>query len=122
MEGIKETILKFLKIDSLVDNLSGYMDARIQLLKIEIREEVAKVLSKGLVHLVIAFFVFLFLIFLSIGIANYLNDSLGDSFSGYWIVAGFYLLLFILLIVFRKDIDKRFERYFSALIKHKEEE
>lgn len=122
MEGIKETILKFLRIDSLVDHLSGYVDVRVKLLKIEIREEVAKVLSHGLVHITLAFFAFLFLIFVSIGIANYLNSVLGDSFSGYWIVAGVYLVLFGIMILFRKKIDRSFEKYFSGLIKQKEEE
>lgn len=122
MDGIKETILKFLKIDSLVENLSGYVDARVKLLKIEIKEEVASVLSKGLVHLAIAFFVFLFLVFFSIGVANYLNVILNNSFAGYWIISCFYLILFVLFIVFRKSIDRKFESYFSELIKNKGEE
>ncbi len=121
MEGIKETILKFLRIDGLVDNLSGYIEARVKLLKIEIKEDVAKVLSKGLVHLAIFFFVFLFLIFFSIGIAYYINTFFNNNFEGFLIVAGFYFLLFILFLSFRKGIDKKFEKYFSEIIKNREE-
>ena len=120
MEGIKETILKFLRIDGLIDNLSGYVDARVKLIKIELREEVAEVLSKGMVHFAIAIFLFLFLIFLSIGMANYLNTLLDNSYYGYWIIAGFYLLLFIIFLALRKSINSGFESYFSKLIKRKE--
>ena len=121
MEGIKETLLKFLRIDSLVDNLSGYVEARVNLLKIEIKEDIAKVLSKGLVHASIILFIFLFLIFMSLGIANYLNFVLQSEFHGYWIVSGIYLLLFSTFMIFRRSIHKKFEKYFSELIKSKEE-
>ena len=63
MEGIKEAIFKLLRIDNLVDNISGYVENRVKLLKLEIREDVANVLSKGLVHTFIFLFAFFFLIF-----------------------------------------------------------
>lgn len=64
MEGIKDTILKFLRLDNLASNVTGYVETRVKLLKIEIKEDVAKVLSKGLAQATIIFFAFLFLIFL----------------------------------------------------------
>lgn len=121
MDNIKDTILRFLKLDSLVDNMSGYVETRIKLLKLEIKEDIAKVLSKGLVHAAIILFAFLFLIFLSIGLAHYLNVVLASEFQGFFIVAGLYFVLFILFLLFRKNFDKRFERYFSDLINQKED-
>jgi hypothetical protein len=121
MDGIKETIFKFLKIDNLVENLSGYLESRVKLLKIEIQEDVAKVLSKGLVHVTIVFFAFLFLIFFSIGLAEYINTFFINSFEGYWIVSGIYLIIFLIFLAFRKNLDKVFEKYFSELIKQKDE-
>ncbi|MEQ8425085.1 MAG: phage holin family protein, partial [Cyclobacteriaceae bacterium] len=79
MEGIKDSIFKFLRIDSLVDNVSGYVESRVALLKIEIKEDVAKVISRGLVHGTIILFAFLFLIFLSLGLAEYLNTFFANS-------------------------------------------
>ena len=43
---IKETILKLLKLDSLVDNLTGYFEGRIELMKYEIKEDLARGLAK----------------------------------------------------------------------------
>lgn len=117
MNGIKDTIFKLLRLDNLVENISGYVDTRVQLLKIEIKEDVAKVLSKGLVQGSIFLVGLLFLFFVSIGLAQYLNTYFENSFEGYLIVSGFYFLLFVGLIIFRKSIDKKFERYFSEVIK-----
>lgn len=116
MEEIKEKIFKFLKIDNLVNHLSAYIDTRVQLFKIEIKEDIAKVLSKGLVHGTIALVAFLFLLFLSFGLAQFLNDQLENSYGGYLIVAGFYFLIIVVLLVFRKSIDQKFGKYFSELI------
>lgn len=51
---MKEKILKLLKLESLFENLSGYVESKIELFKAEIREEVVSVLSKILVVLLIA--------------------------------------------------------------------
>lgn len=47
MEGIKDTLFKFLRLDNLVDNLSGYLETRLALFKIEVREEIAHVLAQA---------------------------------------------------------------------------
>jgi hypothetical protein len=47
MEGIKDTIFKFLRLDNLVDNLSGYLETRLELFKVEVREDVARGIGTG---------------------------------------------------------------------------
>ena len=41
--SISEALSKFFRFDSLAENLSGYVEARVELLKLEVREDVAKV-------------------------------------------------------------------------------
>lgn len=122
MENLKDTLFKFLKLNTLVDNLSGYVETRVKLIKIEIREDVAKVLSKGLVQIVILLFLFLFLLFFSLGLAQYLNAVMANPYAGYWVVSGFYFLIFLIFLIFRKKLDHRFAEYFAEMIKRKEEE
>lgn len=121
MEGIKETIFKFLKIDNLTENLSGYVETRVKLLKVEIKEDVAKILSRGLAQVSIIFFALLFLIFFSIGLAQYFNTFFTDAFKGYWIVSGAYFTLFLVFLLFKKVINRRLEKYFSELINNRED-
>lgn len=100
---MKDKILKMLKLDSLFENLSGYVESKIELFKVEIREEVVAILSKILVVLLVALCLFFCLILASIGLAYYLGTLVGMT-GGLLIVAGIYLLVFILLIVFREQI------------------
>jgi uncharacterized membrane protein YqjE len=120
MMKIKDSIFKFLKLDNLIGSLTGYVETRLELYKIEIREDVGKALSKALVYAVLGFFAFLFLIFFSIGLAHFINSFLTVTYAGYWIVAAFYGVTFFLMIIFKKDIDSNFEKRFVEMTKRKE--
>ena len=120
MEKITETILKFLKLDNLVSHVTGYVEARISLMKVEIRDDMAKAISRGMVMVALFFMGFLFLVFFSIGLAQFLNTFFNYSYAGYWIVAGIYGGIFLLLLLFRKSILAYFEAQFSELMQRKE--
>ncbi|MCU0419376.1 MAG: phage holin family protein [Cyclobacteriaceae bacterium] len=119
MEKITDSIFKFLRLDTLVNNLSGYLEARMELLKIEIREDVANLLAKGLIYGAMGLFAFLFLIFFSVGLAHYLNQFFAASYGGYFAVAGLYGLALLVFLVFRHTIGLQIERHFNTLIKQK---
>lgn len=106
---LKDTLLKFLKLDGLVDSLTGYVESRIELMKYEVKEDVAKAISKVSILLLLAVFFIFFLLFASAAVAHKIGESLG-SFAGYGIVAGFYLMLLLLIIVFREPISKNLEK------------
>ncbi|MBY0433645.1 MAG: phage holin family protein [Cyclobacteriaceae bacterium] len=120
MDKLSETILKFLRLDNFVQNLTGYVEDRIELMKLEIREDVAKAVARGMVMIALFFMVFLFLIFFSIGLAHFFNQYFTSSYAGFWIVAGIYGVTFLLLLIFRKSINHFFEKELSDMIKRKE--
>jgi uncharacterized membrane protein YqjE len=122
MESIKDTIFKFLRLDNLIENLSGYMEARIELLKIEIREDVAKVLAQALMVVTILFLALIFMLFFSVGLAHFLNSFFEQPYIGYWIVAGIYGIPCLIFIVFRKKIGHSFEQHLMEKIKTKRKE
>jgi uncharacterized membrane protein YqjE len=111
MEKVKDSIFKFLRLDNLVENLSGYVETRIELIKIEIREEIAKVISNALMVSVLFLLGLLFLIFFSIGAAHYLNGFFSNPSVGFWIISGIYGVLGLIIVLFRKRIGSFFERY-----------
>ena len=119
MDNIKDTIFKFLRLDNLLQNVTGYLEARVALIKIEVREEVVKVLSRGIILVAILFLATLFLLFLSFGLAEYLNSLFQNNYTGYWLVAGFYGVFFLLIIIFRKPIDRNFEKRLIEMMKRK---
>lgn len=117
---LKNLLVKFLKLDNLVSHVAGYVDSQIALVKLEVRDEVSRVLARGLVLTTVLLLAFLFLIFFSVGLAQYLNIFFEHSFAGYWLVAGIYGLPCIVFLAFRKTISKKIEHHFSEMIKHKD--
>ena len=120
MENIKESIVKFLRLDNLIGNLTGYVETQVKLVKLEVKDEVAKILSRGLVIASVLMLFVLFLLFFSVGFAHYLNEVFEQAYVGYWIVSGMYGLPCIIFLLFRKPISAAIEKYFAKQIKNKE--
>lgn len=114
---IKETILKFLKLDGLVNNLTGYVEGRIELMKYELKEDLARGLAKVSLLMLAALLFTFFLIFISVAVAFKLSESLGE-FNGFGIVAAFYFVLLLAIILLRNPISKNVEKKLKNLIIH----
>ena len=89
--------------DSLIGNLTGYLDTRIDLVRLELQQKVSGALVGTIHGATLALLGLLFLIFVSIFAGLALNDALNSDFWGFGIVAGFYLLLLVLVLV---GVDK----------------
>ena len=100
----KSKLFKFLKIDAIIENLTGLIEARLELAKIEIKEEVAKTGARIITGIVLAFLAVMIVIFLSMSLATWLNYMLDSVYLGYVIVTAFYLLVLVLLIVFKVHV------------------
>lgn len=112
---IKEAILKFLKLDGLVNNLTGYVEGRIELMKYELKEDLARGLAKVSILFLAALLFTFFLIFVSVAVAFKLSESMGE-FAGFGMVAGFYFLLLMVIVLFRNSISKSLEKKLKNLI------
>jgi hypothetical protein len=117
---LKDTLLKFLKLDSLIEHLTGYVEARIELTKLEIKEDIAKGLSKVLLFMLIGTVFILFIILISVAVAHLIAKSIG-AFGGFAVVAGFYLLLGLLLFAFRNAISEKLQEQLVQIMNKKKE-
>jgi len=120
MDKIAESILKFLKLDSLIQHVTGYVEARIDLMKVEIREDLARAIARAIVAVTMILIGFLVLLFVSIGLAHFITSFTQTPHVGYWSVAGIYLFIFLLIYLFRKPIYEKFEKELMDVIKRKE--
>ena len=100
----KSKLFKFLRIDAIIENLTGLIEARLELAKLELKEEIAKAGARIIAGVVLAFLLVMIIIFVSITLAAWLNYLLDSMFFGYLIVTGFYLLVLVLLIAFKAHI------------------
>lgn len=115
---LKDTLLKLFKLDGLVNTLTGYVETRIELLKYEIKEDMAKAIARLSLVLLTAMFFTFFMLFISVSVAIKIGETLG-TFAGFGIVAGFYLLLMLIIILFRNSISKSLEEKIKEHITHK---
>lgn len=102
--------------DSLIGNLTGYLDTRIDLVRLEVQEKVATTLIATLHGVSLAVLALFTLIFLSVFAGLALNEALDSSFWGFGIVTAFYLVLLILFLV---GVDKKiFQGLADKLLKN----
>jgi uncharacterized membrane protein YqjE len=108
----KSKLFKFLRVDAIIEHLSGLIEARLELVKFELREEFAKMGARIIATILLSFLGVLIIVFLSFSLSTLFNYLLDSRFLGYFIVTGFYSLTLILLLVFnvRSWLQLKIER------------
>ncbi len=117
-------LLSFLKVDSIFEDIVAIIEAKVELLKIELKEEAAKTASKLIGAIFFGIMVFLIVIFLSITIASLINHFMESDFWGYAIVTLFYVLLLVGYKLFNvgKKLEIRIEESLNNLHKNEKED
>jgi hypothetical protein len=117
---LRDSIARFFKVDSLISNLTGYVETRIELLKVEAKEELSKGLSNVIVFLLLAFVFALVVVFISVSLA-FLIGAWAGVIGGFAIVGGIYLLAGIILVVKREPLTKALEKKIASMFKKKKD-
>jgi len=89
-------------IEEVTKNLKTAVQTNIELLKLEVVERTSVIGSSLLIALLVGFFVFLFILFGSITAGFLLSNCFDDAAIGFGLVSGFYLLITLLILIFRK--------------------
>ena len=92
------------KSTNLIDNLMGYIDTRIDIIRLEVQEKLKSVVVNTLHGILLGFAALMCVIFVSIFLGLLLNHLLDSTFWGFGIVALFYVVLLVILIV---GLDKK---------------
>jgi predicted RND superfamily exporter protein len=88
--------------------IADYIEARIDLLKLEVFEKIAKVTAALFSSMVVALLGFFLLFFLSMSAGFYLGKLFDSIAIGFLIVTAFYLLLFAIVITRKKDFMEKY--------------
>ncbi len=88
-------------IDSLIERVKIYIETRIDLLRLKAIDKSSSFLSLLISIVIVILMSFIFIILVSIALALLLGEILGKTYYGFFIVAGFYLLVGLLLFAFR---------------------
>ncbi len=89
------------------DDVQDYLNARLDLLRLNMAENFSKVLSGFIIKSVILFVLFFALLFVSLAVANWLNATYDYQGIGFIFVAGFYLLFIIVFWMLRRVLIEK---------------
>lgn len=88
-------------IDELFSEAGDYLETKTELWKLKVADKTSEIVSSATSGMVITLAFLFFFALLNIGIALWIGDSMGKSYSGFFIVAGFYALVALIIYAFR---------------------
>ncbi len=95
------------KIESLVNSAQKYIQLKIREAKLEAADKLSSVLASIAAIIILSFFCFMFILFLSLAAALLLNNLLESSYLGFLVVALSWLLIGLLIYFARNRLIKK---------------
>ena len=98
---------KIKHFDSLVSKAETYGKTSFELIKLQTVDKVADGTSSLVAWSAVIIALILFFISLNFGLALWIGALLGNSYMGFFVVAGFYGLVGLILLIFRNKWIKK---------------
>ena len=101
-------------METLLTRVEDYGNTRIELAKLQTYDHASTVMSFLISHIIMVLAICIFAIIASTGVAFWLGDILGTIYYGFLIVAAFYGLGILVLIVVFKPLKARIKNNIIA--------
>lgn len=100
------------KLTHLFDQVKVYLNLRLDYMKLNVAEYLIRFFSGLVLWLILFWFLFFVLVFGSFAFAYWFGSITGKTWLGFVIMAGFYLLLAVVIFAIRKSfIIRPFTRF-----------
>jgi hypothetical protein len=93
--------------ETLIDRATDYGKTSFELVKLKALDKTTDIVSSIVPAALFILIVSVFFLFLNLGIALWLGDLLGKMFYGFFVVAGFYILVGLIIHFFLNKWIKR---------------
>lgn len=104
-------MIKDKNIESLVIKMEAYGKTNLEILKLKTVDKTADVSSRLLSRSFLLIALSFFALFINLGLSFWIGEILGKVYYGFAVVAGFYLLLSIILMVVHRLFIRRMKDY-----------
>jgi len=94
-------------INDLRNDILEYIEVKLDLIRLHTAENLSRIFSNVATIAIIGYLVFFIIFFISFAAGFYIGSLLGSNELGFLCMAGFYTLLLILFLAFRKEIVER---------------
>ncbi|GAB3269211.1 hypothetical protein GCM10027347_39100 [Larkinella harenae] len=109
------------KLEEIRESIFKYLEARIELFKLETRSQVENAALNAVHGIVLGFLITITTIFLFSLLAAYLNEVLDSRYLGFLIVAGFFLLLTLIWAFAKGSVENMLRKTTYNMLKNKQE-
>jgi hypothetical protein len=93
-------------LGSLFEKATDYIETNAELLKLKAVDKTADVVASIVSALVMLVFSLIVIVLLNIGVALWIGDLLGKAYYGFFIVAGFYIIVGLIFHFSRRKLLK----------------
>lgn len=87
-------------IEALLDRATDYAKTSFDLIRLKTIDKTSEIVSSGVPNTIALVLITIFMVFLNLGLGLWLGDILGKTYYGFFVVAGFYIFLWIVLRIF----------------------
>jgi len=91
---------------SVLENAGDYLETRLDLLKLQAVNKSSDVTSSVVSRMIILLMVSFAIFILNMGLALWVGELLGKVYLGFFVIAGFYMLVGLILHFFRNSLLK----------------
>lgn len=109
------------QLEEIKNTLFKYLETRIDLVKIEIRDKVERAVVMAVYAAALLCIALTILILLIILLGTFLNKWLGSDYLGYVILLGFFIINLIIWVVFRQKLIGVIHGFIVRFVKPKDE-
>jgi hypothetical protein len=94
-------------IENIRREIQEYVEVKFDLIRLHTAENLSRILTSMTTVVIGGYLLFLILMFLSFAAGFFFGSLLGSNEAGFLCVAGFYFILLVIFLVFRKKIVER---------------
>lgn len=114
-------MIKISNLDKIVDTLTKYIDVRLEILKLQLKENAVNLLSVLIYIFILLTLLLSFLFFSAMALGLWLNYMLESTYLGFVIIAATYLIPITIALVNKGKIvrNKLLSSFFESALEEK---
>ncbi len=110
--------LDILNLEKLIESITKFIELKMEIYELKVKEQLVHIISSFATLTLILTFGIIMLFFFSLALGFYLNSLFESNFIGFALIGAFYLLIGILLILFKDKLitNRLFQTLFSETL------
>lgn len=88
-------------IEELGQKLKEYVETKVDLMKLRAINKLSKIVSTLVTSILLVFLFFIIMLCISFGLSYFVGSLLGETYYGFFVVGGFYLIIGLIIFYTR---------------------